>query len=247
MVSNLSQKFQDVKQFDQKQLYKVNRKYEILIIQNISSTTKNFIDFNNSLGLLPFEIENNYFYSLNSQQNNFAKKKFQNGGMNRTIAFSKFLGFVVDHYYLSLDYGLISENTPVPNYDCLERKIPSDLIQKRVKRLGIAKSIAKLPQYNLIYIAVTQEQLKFLDLSILQTKGKEIVFFTPNLYIAPPFLGFNVRDLKNVISNRNFLPVPIQNNFKANLLLNYLIMKIFFQQTTFLNFIQALLNYSVFN
>ena len=227
-------------QFNPENQYNTKSNYKILIIQSITNKYYSFIDLNNSLGLLPLSSKVFQNYSTVRSQKKTVKEKIQPASMAKTISCGKALGFTLDCYFLSTDYGLIPEHIIVPNFECTRRLKFSDFITKRVQELEISKSLDYLLKYDLVYLDVVEDQIQLLDSKILKRKGSEIVYFTDNLYIAPPFLGFNLRELKKTISNRSFIPVPIRKDFKANLLLNYLIIKLLFKKSTFLQFIQTL-------
>ena len=215
--------------------------YRILIVQRFPKPDYILIDYYNSLGLLPgnFTSPSNQAHSYN-----------QLVSMFKTVSFGWFLGFIVDYYLYHPDFGLI----PVDNIQRGNNKENfKNIVKSRKfqsthdKKILKDESLKKLKHYDLIYLDIPEEQLLFLNQSILRTKASEIVCFVTNTYISPPFLGFDVKDLKYKFINRSFLPIPITKQFKIGLLANYIMIKSFFPQYSFLKFIQVLQEYSLNN
>lgn len=203
------------------------RPYKILIIQNITNFNQPMIDYHNSLGLLSFQAER----QINDS--------YYRHGMQEIVILGKTLGFELDTYFLSFNYGLLQEASKFPTYDQYVDRKSFTHLANRAKQLNIPETLASLSYYDLIYLDIPENSLGLLDPTILQLKSPEVVYFTTNLYISPPFIGISLQDLKDRINPLLFRPKFFYANFKALLLANYLLMRRCVQQSTFLKFIQV--------
>ena len=190
------------------------------------------IDHGNALGLLPLQ-ENVSNYST-----------FQRSRFHDVVTLGRILGVEVDHSLLSFDYGLIPATTSIPHYDPSVSRKYSRHVAQRAKELHITDVIKELLVYDLIYLDIPEDQASLVRPIEFRSKASEIVYFTADLFIAPPLLGFNLQELKTMLKRRSLLPITCESEFKANLLLNYILIKIFFPNTNFLQFIQRLEEHS---
>lgn len=205
------------------------KSYKILIIHNITKISNILIDYSNSLGLL----------TPSNNQTFLQKDVFE------TIQFGRLLGFEIDLYFLSYDYGLLHGDIHLPNYDNTMKRKTISTMEQRGKELHIAETLSKLPKFDLVYLDIPEEQLTLLDSEVIQSKAPEIIYFATNFYYSPPFLGLDINNIKNKINNRSFLPIKIENNFRMSLLVNYFLVRTKFSDT-FLQFIQALIERSTY-
>ena len=186
------------------------------------------IDLGNALGVV----------RLHENVSNYST--FQRSRFHDVVTLGRILGFEVDHYLLSFDYGLIPATTSIPHYDPSVSRKYSRHVTQRAKELHITEAVKELPVYDLIYLDIPEDQTSLVRPIEFRSKASEIVYFTADLFIAPPFLGFNLQELKTMLKRSSFLPIPCEIEFKMNLLLNYVLIKIFDQNLNFLQFIQAL-------
>ena len=145
------------------------------------------------------------------------RSTFQRSRFHDVVTLGRILGFEVDHYLLSFDYGLIPVTTNIPHYDPSVSRNYSRHVTQRAKELHITEVIKELPVYNLIYLDILEDPVSLIRPIEFRSKASEIVYFTANLFIAPPFLGFNLQELKDMFKKCSFLPITCKKEFKANL------------------------------
>ena len=149
------------------------------------------IDYCNSLGLLALQGNESNIISVQSSR------------LHDVVTLGRILGFEVDHILLSFDYGLIPVTTNIPRYDPVSRQY-SRYLTHRAKKMDITRTIKEIPTYDLIFLDIREDQVSLVRPTNFRSKAKEIVYFTVDMFIAPPLLGFNLQELKDMFKNRSF-------------------------------------------
>ncbi|MCY3413055.1 MAG: hypothetical protein INQ03_15565 [Candidatus Heimdallarchaeota archaeon] len=130
----------------------------------------------------------------------------------------------VDHYILSAGFGLVNENQALPPYDTSFSGRSTEEIREMGQQLDILNSISRLPKYQLVYIALSNEYLTALgDISILNTLGNEVVVFNLEDNIEFPIINFQTKEFQLLEQEGTAFDPPLDFTLKitGNLLINF--------------------------
>ena len=225
-----------------KEYYPVQKHYEgnykILVIQ--SCTKRKHLE-SRSYSLYQLQTKHQREQILTSATHKKpARELYFTHEMNLTVDMARKQNYAVDYYFLSAGFGLINEQEELVNYDCSFSLMSQEFIKKRSEELLIGETLAALPTYDLIYLALPVEYLYTIPQEILMEKATEIIFFNNMFYYQKPLISLNTTEIRELDKRLKVMPITFSHDFQADLLKNFLFLKANIPDLTFMAFIQRL-------
>lgn len=84
------------------------------------------------------------------------------------------------YMFLSASFGLVSERTPLPNYDASFNHKSSEFLQLRSEELGLHESLTSLLKYDLIYLNLLDSYLRTIDFDLISSKTIDFDLISSN-------------------------------------------------------------------